>query len=64
MKPQNDYFTVSQASEVLQLSPRTVYELLNSGDMHGRKIGGSWRIPRAELFPKDAARRKIATEAA
>jgi excisionase family DNA binding protein len=26
-----------------------IYDMLNSGELHGVKIGGNWRIPRTEL---------------
>jgi len=36
--------TVPQAGEQLQVSERTVYELLRGGKLPGRKIGKVWRL--------------------
>jgi excisionase family DNA binding protein len=41
--------TLREAAEVLRLSPRTVREYINRGEIHGRIIGGRWRFRRADL---------------
>jgi excisionase family DNA binding protein len=42
--------TVSQAAELLQVKPGHVYRLLNQGVMPGLRVGGVWRISRAQLI--------------
>jgi len=41
--------TLREAAEVLRLSPRTVREYVQRGDLKGRIIGGRWRFRRADL---------------
>lgn len=41
--------TSEQAAQVLQLTRRTITNMLDRGDLHGVKIGKEWRISRAEL---------------
>jgi excisionase family DNA binding protein len=38
-----------EAAEVLRLSPRTVREYVQRGEIEGRIIGGRWRFRRADL---------------
>lgn len=41
--------TPEQVAEILQISTRTVYTLLRTAKLPGRKIGGNWRVLEAEL---------------
>jgi len=41
--------TSEQAAQVLQLTRRTITNMLDRGDLRGVKIGKEWRISRAEL---------------
>jgi excisionase family DNA binding protein len=41
--------TLREAAEVLRLSPRTVREYVQRGEIEGRIIGGRWRFRRAAL---------------
>ena len=41
--------TLREAAEVLRLSPRTVREYVQCGEIEGRIIGGRWRFRRADL---------------
>lgn len=41
--------TLEEAAEVLRLSPRTVRQYVQQGDLVGRIIGGRWRFRRADL---------------
>ena len=41
--------TLGEAAEVLRLSPRTVREYVQRGEIKGRLIGGRWRFKRADL---------------
>lgn len=42
--------TSEQAAKVLQLTRRTITNMLDRGDLRGVKIGKEWRISRAELM--------------
>lgn len=44
-----DVLDVAQLADVLDLSERTIYTLLRSGQLPGMKIRGSWRIPKVRL---------------
>lgn len=44
-----EIFTVDQAAEILALCPKTVRDMLNTGRMHGSKIGGKWRILQSDI---------------
>jgi len=49
-KPIGDrLLTLHDAAEVLRLSPRTVREYVQRGEIEGRIIGGRWRFRRADL---------------
>jgi excisionase family DNA binding protein len=41
--------TVAEVAEFLRVSERTIYNLLEAGDLRGVRIGRSWRIPREAL---------------
>lgn len=41
--------TSDQAAAVLQLTRRTITNMLDRGDLRGVKIGKEWRVSRAEL---------------
>ncbi|MCL4826056.1 MAG: helix-turn-helix domain-containing protein [Caldilinea sp.] len=41
--------TSEQAAAVLQLTRRTITNMLDRGDLRGVKVGKEWRISRAEL---------------
>ena len=45
------YLTPLEAAEILRVDRRTIYEWLETGKLKAKKIGGTWRIPRAEVFP-------------
>lgn len=45
----NPVLSVRELAELLQLSDRTVYRLVQSGEIPGFKIGGSWRFSRADV---------------
>ena len=44
-----DLLSPKQLAEYLQLSQRTVYRLLERGDLPGVKVGGQWRFRRADV---------------
>ena len=41
--------TVQDVAEYLNVDPKTVYRLVNRGDLPGFKVGGSWRFHREDL---------------
>ena len=41
----SDLLTVDDLCEKLQISRNTAYQLLESGDVEGFKVGRNWRIP-------------------
>ena len=47
--PQQDYFTVQEAAEILDVHKHTVQARLRDGTLKGKKLGGVWRIYRNSL---------------
>lgn len=47
--PAADILTPAQVAQVLAVSEEDVLATLESGDLKGKKIGSTWRIPRAAL---------------
>ncbi len=45
--------TVREAADFLRISARTVYRLIESGQMGAVRIGKQWRIPVTELPGRD-----------
>ena len=45
----DEVLTVSDVAEILYIGRNTVYELLNSGELKGFRIGKTWRIPKVNL---------------
>lgn len=41
--------TPKEAAKHLKIHVLTVYDLLKRGELPGRKVGGSWRIPQDAL---------------
>lgn len=37
-------FTPAEAMDILGVGKNTIYRLLNSGELHGVRVGRSWRI--------------------
>lgn len=42
--PEQDYFTVAEAAEILGVHIHTVQARLRDGTLKGKKLGGVWRI--------------------
>jgi excisionase family DNA binding protein len=42
-------YTPEQVAEILQLSKKTVYELIGKGEIVAKKIGKSYRIPASSI---------------
>ena len=45
----DDVLTVTDVAEILFVGRNTIYDLLNSGELIGFRIGRGWRIPKANL---------------
>lgn len=41
--------TVREVADVMRVSTMTVYRLIRSGDLHGVRVGRSWRLRGAEI---------------
>jgi excisionase family DNA binding protein len=41
--------TPAEVADVMRLNRRTVYKLLESGELRGRKVGRVWRIPESAI---------------
>lgn len=48
-----DLITVREAANYLRISARTVYRLIESGQIGAVRIGKQWRIPAADLPGRD-----------
>ena len=47
--PTKEFYTLKDVAFILDISERTMRQLLQSGEVHGLKLGGVWRIPHAEI---------------
>ena len=47
--PEQDYFTVQQAADLLGVHIHTVQARLRDGTLQGKKLGGVWKIYRRSL---------------
>jgi excisionase family DNA binding protein len=54
------FLTVKELAELLRVSKRTAYALVRNGEVPSLRVGGSIRIPRAELDDQ-LGRRSAAT---
>jgi len=41
----SEFYSVKRAAQLLDLSERTIYKLIRSGDLHAFQVGGQYRIP-------------------
>jgi excisionase family DNA binding protein len=41
--------TLAQVAEILQVSTRTVFRLIERGELAGAKVGREWRFTREDL---------------
>lgn len=56
---EHEIWTVKQVAFYLRINPKTVYELVNSGELPGFKVGGSWRFKRADIKQWVDERKKL-----
>jgi len=45
----DSYMTLKEVAELLKLSEKTLYRLVQQGDVPAFKVGGSWRFRRADI---------------
>ncbi len=43
-------YTVEELANLLKISKKVVYEMLNTGEMMGYKVRRSWRIPGKSVY--------------
>ena len=44
-----ELLTVVEVANILRLNVRTIWRMLGDGRLKGIRLGGGWRIPKAEL---------------
>lgn len=49
--PDGEILTLEEVAAYLKAGKQTVYRLAQEGKIPGSKLGGSWRLRRAELDP-------------
>jgi excisionase family DNA binding protein len=57
VKPETEVLTVPEAARYLRIHEQTVYSLLRTGRLAGRKVGRAWRIhlETLEAYVKDSS---------
>jgi excisionase family DNA binding protein len=55
MYSEQHFLTVDELAAYLRVSRRTAYQLVTDANVPRIRVGGSWRIPRAELERQLAA---------
>ena len=53
------FVTPDYAARVLNVSTRTIYRLLQRGELEGRKVGHQWRIRSEALEGDDDQREEV-----
>ena len=56
--------TVQEVAEYLNVDPKTVYRLVNRGELPGFKVGGSWRFQKDDLDGWIARQKRVAANKA
>ena len=49
------WLRVEEAAELLKVSTRTIYKLINDGDLPAVRVGNKWRIRRDEVLNLEIA---------
>jgi len=49
MLTKDDVLTVDEATAILKVSKKTLYNLVKSGELHAVKVGRGWRILRGSI---------------
>jgi len=58
----NEYLTIDQVAELLNVSAKTIRRLVRRSELPGFKVGGQWRIKRADIDEWVAAQKRTAHE--
>jgi excisionase family DNA binding protein len=56
--------TVQDVSEYLNVDPKTVYRMVKRGELPGFKVGGSWRLHKADLDTWISRQKEVALKLA
>jgi excisionase family DNA binding protein len=56
---EREIWAIKQVAFYLRINPKTVYELVNSGELPGFKVGGSWRFKKADIKQWVDERKKL-----
>jgi excisionase family DNA binding protein len=48
--PQKKFFTISEVATFLGVSKKSVRRYINFGKLHAYKVGGVWKVNRADLI--------------
>jgi excisionase family DNA binding protein len=48
-QPRKQFYSLRELAKILEITDRTMRELLRTSQVKGVKIGGQWRIPIEEL---------------
>ena len=59
-----DLVTVREAANFLRISARTVYRLIESGQISAVRIGKQWRIPMTNLPGRELLETEVSEESA
>ncbi len=59
-----DLVTVREAANFLRISARTVYRLIESGQISAVRIGKQWRIPMISLPGRELLQTEVGEESA
>jgi len=54
--------TVQDVAQYLNVDPKTVYRMVNRGELPGFKVGGSWRFQKDDLDAWIAKQKLAAAE--
>ena len=49
MTSQDDILTIPDVASLLKVADKSVYSLVQRGDLSGFKVGGQWRFSRTEI---------------
>lgn len=57
---EEEILTIKDVMRRLKVSERTVFTLLNKGELSGFKVGGSWRFTHADIMTYEVQQRQKA----
>lgn len=56
----DEYLTIDQVAELLKVSAKTIRRLVRRRELPGFKVGGQWRLKRADIDEWVAAQKQSA----